>query len=201
MAIRTITRHTLEPLLREQLTSLPAGRVVEIGVSKNYSPYKKWIPNTEYITVDQRASFNPHLCADACNLGIKSDSVDTVVILEVLEHTLFPYNVVQEIHRILKPGGKCILSTRFIFPYHPSPNDYYRFTRDALETFFKVFSSVSVFEHGNRFQAVWQVMLDRELFGRKPLHIKIMRRFNKLIAQIMSTNKLVPLGYLVIAKK
>ncbi len=201
MAIRSITRHTLEPLLREHLNGLSAGRVVEIGVSKNYSPYKTWIPSTEYITIDQRHSFKPHLCADACNLGILADSVDTVIILEVLEHTLFPFDVIQEMHRILKPGGKCILSTRFIFPYHPSPKDYYRFTRDALDTFFQSFSSVSILEHGNRFQSAWQIMVDRELFGRKPLHIKIMRRFNKYFARINSKNKLVPLGYLVIAKK
>ena len=38
----------------------------------------------------------------------------------------------QEMFRVLKPGGKLFLQLPFIIGYHPCPNDYWRFTNQGL---------------------------------------------------------------------
>lgn len=50
------------------------------------------------------------LCGDAHFLPIVDKSVDLVICSEVLEHVSIPTQLLLEIRRVLKPGGKCILS-------------------------------------------------------------------------------------------
>ena len=57
----------------------------------------------------------------------------------------------------LAKGGICILSTRFIYRYHPDPYDYFRFTRDSLNILFDEFDTVEIYEHGNKIQALWLI--------------------------------------------
>jgi len=44
------------------------------------------------------------------NLPFRRDSFDAVILLNVLDHCLNPKQVIEEIHRIIKPGGILILS-------------------------------------------------------------------------------------------
>ena len=37
---------------------------------------------------------------------------------------------------VLKPGGRVYVQTHFAFPLHAYPHDYWRFSREALETLF-----------------------------------------------------------------
>jgi O-antigen/teichoic acid export membrane protein/SAM-dependent methyltransferase len=48
--------------------------------------------------------------ASALSLPLPSDSVDTVLLLDVLEHVGAERGVIGEVHRILRPGGTLILS-------------------------------------------------------------------------------------------
>ncbi len=68
---------------------------------------------------------------------IKSDSYDGILCLNVLEHIFNYENVVNESFRILKIGGVFIGSTPFIFNVHECPDDYFRYTKKALEKIFK----------------------------------------------------------------
>jgi SAM-dependent methyltransferase len=38
-------------------------------------------------------------------------SVEVVLANQVIEHVIDPFHVAQEIHRVLKPGGRCVLTT------------------------------------------------------------------------------------------
>ena len=58
----------------------------------------------------------------------------------VLEHVPEPQKVVDEIFRVLKPGGKVICLAPFIFPYHAYPKHYFNFSKDGLEHLFRAFS-------------------------------------------------------------
>lgn len=63
---------------------------------------------------------------------IPSDTYDTAVCLEVLEHVSDPFRAVREIHRILKAGGILIVSVPHLSRLHDEPHDYYRYTRHGL---------------------------------------------------------------------
>jgi ubiquinone/menaquinone biosynthesis C-methylase UbiE len=66
--------------------------------------------------------------ADGHQLPIADGSVDGVWIQAVLEHVLDPSIVVQEIHRVLTPGGVVYAETPFMQPVHEGAYDFTRFS-------------------------------------------------------------------------
>ncbi|OGL30973.1 methyltransferase [Candidatus Saccharibacteria bacterium RIFCSPHIGHO2_02_FULL_47_12] len=90
----------------------------------------------------------------------KNDSIpdgrfDVVVCTEVLEHTLQPFDAVEEIRRILKPGGVALVSTPFNFRIHGPLPDCWRFTEHGLRALFKDFEilELNALEEPARFLA------------------------------------------------
>lgn len=68
------------------------------------------------------------IAADILNLPFEKESVDMIIFEDVLEHIDSPDLAMNEIKRVLKIGGMLYLSVPFIFQYHGSPQDYYRWT-------------------------------------------------------------------------
>jgi SAM-dependent methyltransferase len=64
------------------------------------------------------------LRAVAQSLPLASESVDVVILAEVIEHLTRPSVAGAEIMRILKPGGVCLISTppRLVFARRPDPH-------------------------------------------------------------------------------
>lgn len=62
---------------------------------------------------------------------------DYVVCCSMLEHTPHPWEVIEQIHTVLKPGGVVYISVPWLFPLHGEPHDYYRFSLAALQTLIK----------------------------------------------------------------
>jgi len=57
----------------------------------------------------------------------------TIIMVSVFEHVENPYVVSDAVYQLLKPGGYLINSTPFLFPYHPSPEDNFRYSPEALK--------------------------------------------------------------------
>lgn len=70
--------------------------------------------------------------ASALEVPFKSCTFDVVLSTQMLEHVPRPEILFGEIRRILKPGGKLILTVPQITPLHEEPHDYYRFTCHGL---------------------------------------------------------------------
>lgn len=73
------------------------------------------------------------LFGDGRRLPFQSASVDTVLATEVLEHVPDPERCLAEFHRVLRPGGRLLLTVPFQEPLHFLPQDYGRFTPGGLE--------------------------------------------------------------------
>ena len=58
---------------------------------------------------------------------------DIVLSNQVLEHVDSPEGYLQEARRLLKPDGVMVLSTHGYWFYHPTPNDYWRWTSAGLK--------------------------------------------------------------------
>lgn len=76
-------------------------------------------------------------------LPIESNSVDFVACTTVLEHVSNPQFVVDEIFRVLRPGGVVWSDIPFMQPYHASPDDYQRFTITGIRHLFRKFEIVN----------------------------------------------------------
>jgi SAM-dependent methyltransferase len=96
------------------------------------------------INVDIHPWEQVDILADAHNLPFADSSVDGLVFSWVLEHMKDPLKVESEFRRVLRPGGCLYLSTNFIFPYHPSPRDYYRWTTEGLRELFRFWDVVEI---------------------------------------------------------
>jgi SAM-dependent methyltransferase len=57
---------------------------------------------------------------------------DIILSNQVLEHVDSPSGYLKEALRLLKPGGSIILTTHGYWFYHPTPNDYWRWTSAGL---------------------------------------------------------------------
>lgn len=80
-------------------------------------------------------------------LPVEDDSFDVVLCLQVLEHVPDPAAAVRELRRVVRPGGRVLASTHGVYPFHPNPDDLWRWTHSGLERLFRDngdWSSVSV---------------------------------------------------------
>jgi SAM-dependent methyltransferase len=86
---------------------------------------------------------NVDIVADAHHIPIKSQSVDGVLILAVLEHVEDPRRVVDESLRILKKGGYIYAETPFLQHYHGYPRHFQNFTLTGHTCLFSKFKKIS----------------------------------------------------------
>lgn len=76
--------------------------------------------------------------ADIHNLAdvFGAASFDMVICRSVFEHVQRPWIAAAEIVAVLRPGGHLYVQTHHTFPLHAYPDDYWRFSTDALRLLF-----------------------------------------------------------------
>jgi SAM-dependent methyltransferase len=118
------------------LSSLEEGAcVVDIG-----SGVKRRAENV--INLDIGPFPNVDLVFDGGDLPIRDGTVDGVISTAVLEHIPDATRYVSELYRILKGGGKFLITVPFMMGFHSSPSDYRRYTTVGLEALFSRFEKV-----------------------------------------------------------
>lgn len=70
----------------------------------------------------------PTILADAAALPFRENSFDVIVCSEVLEHVYDYRSLLEEALRVLKPQGLLLATVPFMYPQHPDPMDYFRYT-------------------------------------------------------------------------
>ena len=88
---------------------------------------------------------------DMQNLPFNESAFDFVISDQVIEHLNNPQKAIDESHRVLRKGGIAIHTTCFMNYIHPSPEDFWRFSPEALRYLCKDFSEILQCEGwGNR---------------------------------------------------
>ncbi len=164
-----ITRRNLDKFLEGYATNK---KILDIG--SGGSSYGRYFPNR--LTVDIDPDRNPEIVADAHALPFRDGEFEVVLCTEVLEHVKDPIQVISELRRVLKIGGKVILTTRFVYPLHDTPNDFWRFTEYGLKLLFKDWRIIDFRSETATFSTI-AVLLQRIGFQTK-LH---MNKISKLL--------------------
>jgi len=86
-----------------------------------------------YVNLDLFAMTGVDVAADAHRLPFGESVFHRIECDAVLEHVRDPVQVIQEMVRVLEPGGYLHLVTPFYHPFHEYPKDYRRFTPDGLK--------------------------------------------------------------------
>lgn len=130
---RASLRRRVEALVPE-LAVPPGGRVLDYGAGD--TPYRSSFGrDVEYVAADLPG--NPDAAIELTQEGLvpgNDAAFDAVFSTQVLEHVDDPGTYLAEAFRVLRPGGRLLLSTHGTFVWHPDPGDYWRWTSQGLRT-------------------------------------------------------------------
>jgi SAM-dependent methyltransferase len=125
---RGIVRHA------SQLT----GKMMDFGCGEK--PYKLLFSHvSEYIGVDYNGEGHSHanenidVYYDGKTIPFDNDTFDSILTSEVLEHVFNLEPIMQELCRVLKPGGKILITTPFAWNEHEVPVDFGRYTSFGMK--------------------------------------------------------------------
>lgn len=118
--------------------------VLELGTRRSNPDaptiHRSWAPDDcEYIGTDFMDGLDVDVVSDAHTMSqvFGENRFDAVISDSTFEHIERPWIAAREVAKILKPGGVMFCSVPFAFPQHGYPNDYWRFTPDALRVLFE----------------------------------------------------------------
>jgi len=128
-------------VLRARLKEYAKGRLLDIGCGvKPYqemaAPYVQEHVGIDHASIqDNQAKVD--LFGTAYNIPVDSDSFDTILCTDVLEHLEEPQKALAEAYRVLKAGGYAIYTVPFFWHLHEEPRDFYRYTKYGLRYVFE----------------------------------------------------------------
>ena len=129
-------RAPLAAWLEEQARIGEGYRVLDVGCGPK--PYYPFFAEraSEYVGVDVVENPDAELRGAVESLPVEDGSFDLVLCTQVLEHCDDPVQAVRELRRVTAPGGRVLASTHGVQVYHPSPQDYWRWTHAGLDRLF-----------------------------------------------------------------
>jgi SAM-dependent methyltransferase len=75
-------------------------------------------------------------------LPYREGAFDAVISKAAFEHMTRPWEMADEIYRVLKPGGFLTVDTAFMYPLHGAPYHFFNMTLDGAKEIFKRFNTV-----------------------------------------------------------
>ena len=156
-------RYDWEQWFKDRLCKLSCEeRILDVGgghpFQKRMAQYQHLFEGKRYETLDNSPRYHPTIVGDAHHIPLPDASVNAVLSLSTLEHLEDPKRAVEELHRVLASGGKALIYTHFIYPYHARGGvygDYFRFTEEALRFLFRQFRQVELKKQGGYFRAMF----------------------------------------------
>ena len=114
-----------------------SGKVLDAGCGTK--PYEKLIQcesyiGLEYDTDENRQNKNADFFYDGHQFPFEDSSFDSVLCNQVFEHVFTPDEFMSEIARVLRPGGKLLITVPFVWDEHEQPFDFGRYTSYGIKS-------------------------------------------------------------------
>jgi SAM-dependent methyltransferase len=165
-----LTRDHLDAFITRTALKLSGerGRLLEVG-PQDRSLVRQRFANYRIDTFDVVDTFKPDIVGDItkANDGIADSTYDCVVCLEVIEHTLNPFDTVKEVRRILRHEGYLLISAPLNWRIHGPIPDCWRITEHGWNALLRDFDIIEI--------DILETP-DRELF---PIKYNVLARCNK----------------------
>lgn len=124
--------------LRDAMTELApmlSGRLLDVGCGSK--PYRSLFAVDAYVGLDidsevTRKSGIADQLYDGGRFPFSDAEFDSILCNQVLEHVFNPDEFLGEINRVLKTGGKLLLTVPFVWDEHEQPYDYARYSSFGL---------------------------------------------------------------------
>ena len=81
-------------------------------------------------------------------LKIADDTLGTALLLDTVEHVARPWRALEEIHRVLRPGGIVLITSHMYFPIHAHPDDFWRFTKSGFAVLLEPYEIICIEDAG-----------------------------------------------------
>jgi SAM-dependent methyltransferase len=216
--IGTHMHRALGPAYEKNIREISSGDLLDLGCGSVplYDFYRE--KTTSITCIDWESTEHKQIHIDIfCDLTkpipLPDNSFDTIICTDVLEHIPVPYELMKEISRLLRPGGKLFLAVPFYYCLHEEPHDYFRYTKHALTRFCteNKLRVLKIEEYGGAPEIIVDVMYKTYDFLNLPARKFVLRMSNRISSFMLSskiarkisrmTAKHFPLGYVVVAQK
>lgn len=188
--VKTVHRRAMEHIVIPFLESRTWGDVLDIG-SKD-ARYKQYTGHKTFTTLDIEPKFHPDIVG---NIEFFTSPIkyDTITCFQVLEHVKNPEAAIKSMYDLLKPNGRLILTTPFIFQVHGT-EDFWRWTEHGLRMMLKrYFREINIQGYSNFIGSSFDVF---HFYNRIPLVNPIV----DFVSRIFGSHH-CPAGYLTEAIK
>lgn len=186
----SLRRYFVDDFYIREVGPLPQGMfILDVGGAKigkrgvfNIDDFGHRVVNLNISSVKK-----PDILADARQLPFGDNLFDVVICSELLEHLTNTREALAESLRVLKPNGILLATIPFMYPQHPDPKDYVRYTEQFLfeELNAVGYESVEVEYQG----AFWSVFAD--MFRAIVYEWHVQSRIKRLMFKIFLCTLLV----------
>jgi len=206
-------RHLLRKFVATHANKL-SGFVIDIGAGKKR--YAHLFSHCEkYQTLDTDPETNPDIAAPIENIPLEDASVDGIICTQVLGDIWDVQKAIDEMLRVLKPGGMILITESLLNEEHDEPHDYWRFTEFTWKKLLEGKCAIEVIEkRGGFFAQAAQQRIRYRIEKHGLCKRKILGRIAHIWAYLLgnwalkrdswdgsAANKKFPLGYCILARK
>lgn len=156
---RKVSTRNLERLCRENATDKRT-----LVIHSEDVKYKKFFPNAFAVTKRRSKPADMHVDLYYRDLSsVQSESYEVILCTGLLEHLPDPQRLIEECHRILKPGGKLIISASAVFSFHEGPDNFFHFTPFSFKLMFADWSQIEMLRGASQPFETLAILLQRIL--------------------------------------
>ncbi len=154
---KRLSRRSLEQFARETATTERA-----LVVHSRDIDHRRFFPNSVVLSRprgEQAERFASPYLEELALVG--NETFPVIVCTALLEHVPGPDRLVGELHRILEPGGRLIVTASAVFPFHGAPANYFHFTPNGLRYLFRDWTRFDVLRGSSQPFETLAIMLQR----------------------------------------
>ncbi len=180
----------------------PGDKLLDAGAGE--CKWGEHFPDVDYISLDYKVGdeewdFSPVQIHANLNesIPLEDNSIDAIISIQVLEHLSNPQQALNEMFRVLKPGGHLFFTTPLCYQEHQQPWDFFRYTRYGLRHITEAagFDVTYIKAQGGYFMLMRNMLMqfhNAQYFSSSPL-IKLLSWLPRQIIKVFTLVLLPPI--------